>query len=75
MKMKVAFALLLTLTTAACAAPPHLFAGPDPAVPSARVPAVGYGSTVGSYASQRPVAPGGWREQNERVAPQPKSGE
>lgn len=27
---------------------------------------------IGRYQSFRPVAPGSWREQNERVAPQPR---
>jgi hypothetical protein len=32
-------------------------------------------SNIGSYKSQRPVSPGPWREQNEQVAPAPKSGQ
>jgi hypothetical protein len=50
-------------------------AGPDPADPGAGAPRVGYRSTIGSYKSQRPVEPGPWAEQNEPVAPQPKSGQ
>lgn len=48
-------------------------AGPDPADPGIRTPRVGYRSTVAPYVSQRPVEPGPWREQNERVAPAPRS--
>jgi hypothetical protein len=60
----------LTALSAACAAPPPVpLAAADPADPSARAPAVRYRSTVGPYASQRPVEPGPWGEQNERVAP------
>lgn len=59
------------LLQACSAAPPLLIAGSDPSDPSAPVPAVGYRSTIGSYASQRPVAPSSWSEQNERVAPSP----
>lgn len=49
-------------------------AGADPADPNARVAAVGYRSTVAPYTSLRPTAPSSWREQNDRVAPAPKSG-
>jgi hypothetical protein len=49
-------------------------AGADPADPGARVAGVGYRSTVAPYSSLRPVAPSSWREQNDRVAPVPKSG-
>jgi hypothetical protein len=48
-------------------------AGADPADPSVRVAGVGYRSTVAPYASLRPVSPSSWREQNDRVAPAPKS--
>ena len=49
-------------------------AGADPTDPNARVAAVGYRSTVAPYTSLRPTAPSSWREQNDRVAPAPKSG-
>jgi hypothetical protein len=55
-------------------APKSPVAGPDPGDPGARAPRVGYRSTVAPYTSHRPVDPGPWVEQNERVAPQPKSG-
>ena len=50
-------------------------AGADPADPNARVGGVGYRSTVAPYNSLRPTAPSSWREQNDRVAPAPKSGQ
>src|SRR4029450_3386848 len=54
--------------------PPPAIAGADPSDPGARAPRVDYRSTLGSYKSQRPVEPGPWGEQNQSVAPQPKSG-
>jgi len=60
---------------AGCAAPSQPPAGPDPADPSVRVPPAGYRSTLGAYRSQRPVEPGDWKDINERITPQPKSGE
>jgi len=50
-------------------------AGADPADPNARVAGVGYRSTIAPYTSLRPTAPSSWREQNDRVAPAPKSGQ
>jgi hypothetical protein len=64
---------LLTLVMQACSAgTASPWRGPDPSDPSVRVSPAGYRSTVGAYVSQRPVEPRPWREQNERVAPQPK---
>jgi hypothetical protein len=66
----------LVLLLAGCAdAPRSPATGPDPAEPGARAPRVDYRSTVGAYRSQRPVDPAPWVEQNERVAPAPKSGQ
>jgi hypothetical protein len=66
----------LVLLLAGCADPPRSpAAGPDPAAPGTRAPRVDYRSTVGAYRSQRPVDPAPWVEQNERVAPAPKSGQ
>jgi hypothetical protein len=48
-------------------------AGADPADPGASVAGVGHRSTIAPYTSRRPTAPGSWREQNDRVAPAPKS--
>jgi hypothetical protein len=47
----------------------------NPADPWAPAPHVGYRSTIGPYKSRRPVEPAPWTEQNQRVAPQPKSGQ
>jgi hypothetical protein len=49
--------------------------GADPADPGAKVAGVGYRSTVAPYSSLRPAAPSSWRDQNDRVAPAPKSGQ
>jgi hypothetical protein len=69
---KVSVLLALVLAVGACTAAPRLHAfADDPADPSARVPAAGYRSTLGSYTSLRPVDPLPWREQNERVTPRP----
>jgi hypothetical protein len=56
-------------------APRSPVTGPDPADPGARAPRVDYRSTIGSYRSQRPVDSALWGEQNQRVAPAPKSGQ
>jgi hypothetical protein len=48
-------------------------AGANPADPGAKVAGVGYRSTIAPYTSLRPTAPSSWREQNDRVAPAPKS--
>lgn len=63
-------AVALAAGLSACVATPSaLLGGVDPSDPSSPVPTTGYRSTLGSYVSQRPVEPGSWREQNERVAP------
>lgn len=62
-----AVACLLLLT--GCSAISAPLAGQDPSDPNSRVPRVSYRSTIGAYSSQRPVSPGDWLEQNERVAP------
>jgi hypothetical protein len=48
-------------------------ASADPADPGARVAGAAYHSTIAPYSSLRPTAPSSWREQNDRVAPPPKS--
>ena len=48
-------------------------ASADPADPGARVAGVAYRSTIDPYSSLRPTVPSSWREQNDRVAPAPKS--
>jgi hypothetical protein len=70
---KVSILLTLVLAVSACTTAPRLHAfADDPADPSARVPATGYRSTLGSYTRLRPVEPLPWREQNERVTPRPR---
>jgi hypothetical protein len=49
--------------------------GADPADPGAKVAGVGYRSTVAPYNSLRPAVPSSWGDQNDRVAPAPKSGQ
>jgi hypothetical protein len=69
----LAAAASAALLMQACSPPPPApFAGPDPSDPRARVPAVAYRPAVTPYASQRPVEPLPWREQNDRIAPAPK---
>lgn len=70
-----AFLLLacaVLVTACSRAPPPAPLAGPDPADARAHVPAAAYRSTIGPYASQRPVEPKPWLEQNQRVAPAEK---
>jgi hypothetical protein len=67
--------VLAPLTHGCGGAPPVPLTAADPSDPAARAPRVGYRSTIGSYKSQRPVDPGPWGAQNERVAPRPKSGQ
>jgi hypothetical protein len=67
--------VLASLTPGCSGAPPAPLTAADPSDPAARAPPVGYRSTIGSYKSQRPVEPAPWGEQNERVAPRPKSGQ
>jgi hypothetical protein len=61
------------LTLGGCMPTAVPLAGADPADPGAKVPGVGYRSTITPYTSLRPTAPLSWREQNERVAPAPRS--
>ena len=49
--------------------------GADPADPGAKVAGVGYRSTVAPYSSLRPAVPSSWSDQNNHVAPAPKSGQ
>jgi hypothetical protein len=61
------------LTLGGCLQTAVPLAGADPADPSARVAGVRYRSTVGPYTTLRPATPSSWLEQNDRVAPAPKS--
>jgi hypothetical protein len=63
------------LTLGGCMPATVPLAGADPADPGAKVADVGYRSTVAPYTSLRPTTPSSWREQNDRVAPAPKSGQ
>ena len=65
---------VVALTLASCMSATVPLAGQDPADPGARVAGAAYRSTVAPYSSLRPSAPSSWREQNDRVAPAPKSG-
>jgi hypothetical protein len=64
---------ITALTLGGCLPATVPLVGADPADPGVKVAGVGYRSTVAPYTSLRPTAPGPWREQNERVAPAPKS--
>jgi len=69
---KLASILLLAGVIQGCAAKPLApFAGPDPSDATARIPAVSYHSTIGFFATQRPVEPATWKKVNEFVAPAP----
>ena len=69
------FAGLATVTVllVGCIPTGGTLVGADPADPTSKVAAEGYRSTVAPYTSLRPTPPQGWREQNQRVAPSPKS--
>lgn len=65
--------VVTALTLAGCMPAAVPLAGADPADPGAKVAGVGYRSTIAPYTHLRPTAPSSWREQNDRVAPAPKS--
>lgn len=70
-----AFALVVAAVVVnGCVARTVPLADADPADPGAKVAGIGYRSTVAPYASLRPTTPSGWKEQNRRVTPSPKSG-
>jgi hypothetical protein len=64
--------LCLLLLTGCTAAPPLPVGGAHPANYEAGVRPAAYRSVIGPYATQRPRDPGGWRENNQLVAPQEK---
>lgn len=69
------FALVVAVVVlGGCAARTVPLAGADPADPGAKVAGVGYRSTIAPYTSLRPTTPSGWKEQNQRATPSPKSG-
>ncbi len=62
--------ILLGGVTQGCAATPMVpFAGPNPSDASARIPAVSYHSTIGFFATPRPVEPAAWKKEDEPVSP------
>lgn len=65
----LAVAFVAVLAGACARAPVAPFAGADPSDPETLVPPTRYRSTVAPYTKQRPVDPGPWREQNERITP------
>ena len=67
-----AVAALVLLIAACTPVPPVPLAGPDPANPHARVPALAYRSPVEPYVSRRPVDPQSWQGQSDRDAPASK---
>jgi hypothetical protein len=66
--------IALAIGGAGCTPATTRVAGGDPADPTARVAAVGYRSTIAPYTSLRPSTPAPWRERNDSVAPQPRTG-
>jgi hypothetical protein len=64
--------LCLLLLAACTTAPSAPVSGAHPANPDSATRPAAHRSVVDPYASQRPRDPGGWRENNERVAPQEK---
>ncbi len=69
---ELACILLLGGVIQGCAAIPMApFAGPDPSEASARIPAVSYRSTIGFFATQRPVEPAPWKTENAPAGPAP----
>ena len=69
---ELACILLLGGVIQGCAAIPMApFAGPDPSEASASIPAVSYRSTIGFFATQRPVEPALWKKENAPLAPAP----
>ncbi|ETR76224.1 hypothetical protein X566_16785 [Afipia sp. P52-10] len=55
---------------AGCAPLPPPFIGADPIDSASPVALTSYRSGLSGYRSQRPVDPGSWIEQNQRVAPE-----
>jgi hypothetical protein len=68
-RLVAAVAALVLLIAACTPVPSTPLAGPDPANPHARVPALAYRSPVEPYVSRRPIDPLPWQGQNDRSAP------
>lgn len=60
---------LLALIGCTTEPPPSPYSGADPATAASQAAPVTDTDVLGNYVSRRPVSPGSWREQNERVAP------
>jgi hypothetical protein len=63
---------MLAAALADCSQTPQRITGPDPSDPRSPARTVAYRSVIEPYASQRPVEPSPWRDQNDRIAPAPK---
>lgn len=70
-----ASAAVMAFALGGCTKATGPLAGADPADTNSRVAGVGYRSTIAPYTSLRPTVPTSWREQNDRAAPNPKSGQ
>ena len=70
--LPVTAGMLVALLQGCSAMSASPWSGPGPSDPSVPVPPANHRSAIAGYASQRPVEPRPWREQNERVAPAPK---
>ena len=65
-------AALAATALAGCSQTPQRLAGPDPSDPRSPARTAVYRPVIEPYASQRPVEPAPWRDQNDRIAPAPK---
>jgi hypothetical protein len=72
-KSRIFAGLTAALALAGCVPATVPLVGADPADHGAKVAGVGYRSTIAPYSSLRPAVPSSWRDQNDRVAPAPKS--
>jgi hypothetical protein len=71
--MKLLVLTVATVILSACAGLPAINAGLDPSDPAAPVPSVDNTSVMAGTAEYGPVEPKPWIEQNQRVAPKPRS--
>jgi hypothetical protein len=71
-KLLLPAGLCLLLLAGCATAPPAPVSGVHPANHEVGARPASYRPVIRPYQSQRPRDPGGWRENNERVAPQEK---
>lgn len=71
--MKLLVLTASTVILSACAGLPAINEGLDPSDPAASVPSVDNTSVMAGTADYGPVEPKPWIEQNQRVAPKPRS--